>query len=146
LCSLQKCRTSPGTASLRFNKEVIENINPRQRSRRRARVELGEANGRTISQGDENDGLVVFKPIPEEVSNSIRLARLAIELAVAVEERHQVIDVRYCGLPDNRFHAKLLKDWEAGSVAPGGEVGTRKGSRQPAPAPIGRAKIVAGHE
>jgi hypothetical protein len=78
---------------LRIDEQVIQNIDPRQRSRREAWVELGEADGGPVSQCNVNDRLVVFKSLQQEFSNSLKLTWLPVELAIAIEERHQAIEV-----------------------------------------------------
>jgi adenosyl cobinamide kinase/adenosyl cobinamide phosphate guanylyltransferase len=71
-----------------MDEQVIQNINPRQRSRRKAWVELGETDGGAVLQRNENDRLVVFESLQQELSNAIKLTWFPVELAIAVEERH----------------------------------------------------------
>jgi hypothetical protein len=52
----------------------------------------------------------VFETIKEKFSNSIGLARLPVELAVSVKERHKAIDVFDGGLSDHSFFFQFWPD------------------------------------
>ena len=87
--------------------KVIENIDPCQCSRRKAWIELCEADGSFATPSNENNGLIVLKAIQKEPSNSIGLACLPVELTVAIEQRHQAINIRDGGWGTMASFARL---------------------------------------
>lgn len=85
-------------AGLRRYEQVVEDQNPRQGARGKAGIKLGESDGGIVSKGEKDDGLLVHKPLSQELPRAFGIAREAVEPAVGVEERDDEVEVLDGGL------------------------------------------------
>ncbi len=67
---------------------------------------MSESHNGVVLQGNEDDRLIVLKPIEKKLSNSIGRTGLPVELAVAIEEGNYVVNVCNGGLSDG-YHTEL---------------------------------------
>jgi len=88
--------------------QIVQNQDRRHGAGAEARVELCEAGGRRIQECQEDDGLVVAESVQEKPARSPQIARLAVELAVGLEQRNDEIQVRDRGLANRNGVGRLI--------------------------------------
>jgi hypothetical protein len=72
-----------------FDIEVVEHEGPHRADRREAGIELDETRGTAGFEGQEHHRLPAFESLGQEAAGPLRIGRLAVELAIAVEHRGQ---------------------------------------------------------
>ena len=91
---------APGSllADATRDKEIAQHIDSRERNRREAWVKLRKANGFTIVDCNEYDGLRMSKSVEQKCSSRGDVAALTVELPVGVKERRELFEVLSCCL------------------------------------------------
>lgn len=75
----------------RHHEKIIQDENACHCRRGKTRIQLNESDRRAFLKRYEENGLIVFEAREQKPSAAIQIARLAVELAVSIEQRNEQI-------------------------------------------------------
>jgi len=83
----------PGSPVVGLHIEVVQDEGPRGPDRREAWIELDEADRRLAFHRQEHHRLAMPEALAQETAGPLGVGRLAVELAIAVEQRGDQVEV-----------------------------------------------------